>query len=134
MDGLAPPVARHAQAIRWTARITGILFIGIFLAFFVPDLAQKGTTAVASDRIPATIFLFLSFVGIALAWRWEGAGGLAALGSITVSAVLFLQTEVKPAATILLWGMYALPAVLFLLSWWRARLHRHSESATPGGV
>jgi hypothetical protein len=134
MDGLGPPVARPAQAILWTARIIGTLSIGIFLAFFFPDLAQKGTAVVASDRIPGTIFLFLSFVGLALAWRWEGVGGLSALGSITVSAVLGLQAEVNPAATILVWGMFALPAVLFLFYWWRAKRHRHSESATPRGV
>jgi hypothetical protein len=133
MDGIAPPVARPAQAIRWTARIIGTLFIGVFLAFFIPDWAQKGTMVVTADRVPAMIFLFLSFVALALAWKWEGAGGLSALGSITVSAVLGLQTEVKPAATILLWGIFALPAILFLLYWWRARPHRHSESTTPHG-
>jgi hypothetical protein len=134
MDGLTPPFARPAQAVRWTARVIGTLFIGIFLAFFVPEFAQKGAAVVAPDRIPATIFLFLSFLGLALAWRWEGVGGLLALGSITVSAVFGLQTEVAPAATILLWGMFALPAVLFLMYWWRARQHAHSESATPRGV
>jgi uncharacterized protein YacL len=131
MDELARRSTRPANAIRWIARIVGTLFIAIFLVFFVADCIKKGTIPVPSDRIPMTIFLFLAFIGLAIAWKWEGTGGALALCSIIVSCVLGLRTELKPGATILLTGMYALPAFLFLLCWWQTRSQHHPDSKTP---
>jgi hypothetical protein len=128
MDELAPPLTRPKNAIRWTARIIGTLFVIIYLAFFIPDAVQKGRNAVASDRIPMTIFLFLSFVGLIMAWKWEGTGGILALGSIIVFTILGFQSEIKPGATILICAMYALPAFLFLLYWWQTRRQNHPKS------
>ena len=127
MDEHSPPRARPANGIRWTARIVGTLFIVIFLALFVPEWVRKGTLPIDSDRMPAMIFLFLSFVGLIMAWRWEGAGGILALGSIIVFTILGLQLGGKPGGTILLGGICALPASLFLLYWRLARRQRHSE-------
>jgi hypothetical protein len=101
------------------ARITGTLFMVGFLAFFIPDWVQKGTTP--SDRIPMTLSLFLAFVGLTMAWKWEGTGGIVALGGLVGYCVLGLQTDVKPAATVFLTGAYALPVILFVVYWWQAR-------------
>jgi len=111
MDELTPLSTRPANAIRWTARIIGTLFVGIFLALFISDCLQKGTFPVDSDRIPMTMFLFLTFIGLIIAWKWEGAGGILALGSIIVFSILGLQTDEKPGGTILVTGIYALPAL-----------------------
>ena len=75
-----------------------------------------------------TIFLFLTFVGLNMAWKWEGAGGALALGSIIVFTILGLQSEGKPGGTIMVCAMYALPALLFLFCWWQTRRHSHLES------
>lgn len=121
MDDIAARSKRPATAIRWTARIIGTLFVVVFVAFFVADAVHKGTRAIESDVLPATLFLFLAFIGLILAWKWEGAGGLVALGSLVVYCVLGLRTDVKPAATILVAGIYALPAILFLIAWSRTK-------------
>ncbi len=78
-----------------------------------------------------TIFLFLAFIGLIIAWKREGAGGTLAFVSIIVYCILGLQTEVRPAATILVTGMYALPALLFLLYWWQTRSQHHRKSGKP---
>jgi hypothetical protein len=116
------------------ARIVGTLFIAIFLVFFVADGIRKGVIPVASDRVPMTIFLFLAFIGLAIAWRWEGTGGTLALCSIIVFCVLGLQTEGKPGGTILLTGMYALPALLFILYWWQTRRQERPKSKKPSAA
>ena len=127
MDELHPPSTRPANAIRWTARIIGTLFVGIFLALFISDYLQKGTFPVDSDRIPMTMFLFVTFIGLIIAWKWEGAGGILALGSIIVFSILGLQTDEKPGGTILVTGIYALPALLFFLYWWRTKGKSHPK-------
>jgi hypothetical protein len=121
MVDLALPSTRPATAIRWTARISGTFFMVVFLAFFVLDCMQKGRIPVRSDRIPMMLFLFLTFIGLIIAWKLEGTGGIVALGSVIGFCILGLQTDLKAGATILLTGMYALPAFLFLVYWWQAR-------------
>ena len=134
MDELAPPLGRPANGIRWTARIVGTLFVGIFLALFIPEWVQKGILPIDSDRMPSMIFLFLSFVGLIMAWRWEGAGGVLALGSIIVFAILGLQLGPKPGGTILIGGICALPACLFLLYWWLARRQSRPTTKKSGAA
>jgi len=105
--------------------------MAIFLAFFVADCVRKGTIPVPSARIPMMIFLLLAYIGLIIAWKWEGIGGTLALGSILVFSILGLQTDLKPGATILLTGMYALPALLFILYWWQTRRQDHPTSKKP---
>jgi hypothetical protein len=121
MKGLAEPSRRPATVIRWMARISGTLFTVVFLAFFVPDWMQKGTMPIPSDRMPMTLSLLLAFMGLTIAWKWEGTGGAVALAGVILYGILGLQTDVKPGATILLTATYGLPAVLFLIYWWQAR-------------
>lgn len=121
MSDLPPPSKRVTTVIRWIARISGSLFIVVFLAFSVPEWVQKGTISIPSDRIPMVLSLYLVFLGLIIAWKWEGLGGIVALSGVLVYCILGLQTDVKPGATILLTAIYALPALLFLVSWWQAR-------------
>jgi hypothetical protein len=117
MDDLSARSKRPATALRWTARIIGTLFVVVFVAFFVTDAVQKETRAIESDVLPATFSLFLAFMGLIIAWKWEGVGGLVALGGLILYCILGLRTDVKPAATIFVAGIYALPAILFLVYW-----------------
>ncbi len=126
MDKRDVASTRTTTIIRWLARITGTLFVVGFLAFFVPDWIQKGAWPVPSDRLLMTLSLFLAFIGLTVAWKWEGTGGIVALCGVIGYCVLGLQTDVKPAATIFLTGAYALPATLFVIYWWRVR---HALSA-----
>jgi len=130
MDNPAVPTAREGRVLRWTARILGLLFISIFLAFFIPDWLTKGRFPVDPDRIPMTIALFVSFLGLLIAWKWEGIGGLLALLSILAFGALGLQTPGRPGGTILLCVMYLLPAVLFILVWRRMKTRHRAPPGT----
>ena len=130
MDNPAVPTAREGRVLRWTARILGLLFISIFLAFFIPDWLTKGRFPVDPDRIPMTIALFVSFLGLLIAWKWEGIGGLLALLSILAFGALGLQTRGRPGGTILLCVMYLLPAVLFILVWRRMKTRHRAPPGT----
>ena len=131
MEEVAPPSKRPANAIRWTGRVVGTLFVVMFLALFVLECVQKGRIAVDSGKLPMMIFLLLSFVGLIMAWKWEGAGGILALGSLLVFTILGLQSGEKPGGTILVLGMYGLPAFLFVLCWWQTRRQSHRTSKKP---
>lgn len=130
MDNPSLPSAREPHILRWTARIVGLLSIGIFLAFFIPDWLTRGRVPVEGERIPMTIALFMSFVGLLIAWKWDGIGGILAVVSIVAFAALGLQTPGKPGGIILLGVMYLLPAVLFILSWQRRRTQDRAPRQT----
>ncbi len=130
MDNPSLPSTREAHILRWTARIAGLLFIGIFLAFFIPDWLTKGGFPVERDRIPMTIALFMSFVGLLIAWKWEGIGGILAAVSVAAFAILGLQTPTGPGGIILLGVMYLLPAVLFIFCWRRKRAQDRAPRQT----
>jgi hypothetical protein len=126
MANLATLSTRQSSVLRWTARVIGTLFVGFFLALFIPEWVQKGAFPATSDRLLMTIVLFMAFAGLLVAWKWEGIGGIVALASIIVFTALGLRTDAKPGGIMLVCAMYALPAALFLLSW---HTRRH---ATPG--
>jgi hypothetical protein len=104
-----------AVAGRWTARILGTLMV-LFLAAFVfgggpPRFSQMTGWAQLYSLGMGSLFL-----GLILAWRWEGWGGLLSVLGWGFLAVL---TRRPP------WGwVLAIPAamgLLHLLCWWRLR-------------
>ncbi len=121
MEERTPPSTRPLKALQWAARIIGTLFVVMFLTVFVVESVQKGGMQVERGRVAMLIFLFLSFVGLIAAWKWEGLGGALALGSLVVFAILGHLSGGKPGGTIVVCAMYGLPALLFLLHWWWTR-------------
>ncbi len=121
MEERTPPSTRPLKALRWAARIIGTLFVVIFLTVFITESVQKGGIQVERDRVATLILLFVSFAGLIAAWKWEGLGGVLALGSLIVFAGLQLLNGEKPGGTIVICAMYGIPALLFLLHWWWTR-------------
>jgi len=114
---------RAVNAVRWIARIGGILLALSMLAFFVADVVT-GHVSLAVLNPAEIVFAWLGvgvlvaqIVGIAVAWIWEGLGGAivlaAALVSIVVSAVSgsFPQNEL----------LFGLIGAMFLYVWWRTQ-------------
>jgi len=114
---------RTVNAIRWIARIGGILLALSMLAFFVADVVT-GHASLAGPNNAEFVFAWLfvgvlvaQIVGVAVAWIWEGLGGAivlaAALVSIAVSAVggSFPQNEL----------LFGLIGAMFLYVWWRTQ-------------
>lgn len=94
--------------------------MAVFLIFFVADCVEKGRIVVESDRILMTVFMFVAFIGLIIAWKREGIGGLIALSGL-VGFNIFAPASLARPAVFAMTGMYGLPALLFLFCWWQTR-------------
>jgi hypothetical protein len=125
---------KATRRMRWVARIWSIPIIVYALIMFVGYTWSWITTGVADpyavedvspvEALPP-ILLFLSIVGLGIAWRWERLGGtIALLFLLGTVLVLLFQTPIArnfPASAIpyLLSLIVAIPAVLFVVCGWR---------------
>lgn len=123
--------------IRWTARIWGTLVLLIALFIFIgyaSSFFQSGTAdPYAEEDYPLIenlppLFIFLSALGLGLAWRWEGWGGaIAVLFQLANLPVLLIHWPIgEDFARYLIapYGlslMVAIPGILFLICWAQAR-------------
>jgi hypothetical protein len=118
---------RRIAILRKIARIWSLVIIGLGILLFIAETIESQTTELApypwfENLIPVT--LFLSVVGLAVAWKWEGIGGGMAVGFAVVNLLIYLATgRSKVAAVALILAPVVLPGLLFLTCW------RHSKKA-----
>jgi len=101
-----------AKILRWAARILGTLFVLLILVFLVGEGPPKPSMLGARDR---WMFLALGvmLIGLVLAWKWAGIGGLLAFaGYLLFIAIGKTRTIVSPFLAA------GLAACLHLLAWW----------------
>ncbi|MFC1959994.1 hypothetical protein ACFLYO_04730 [Chloroflexota bacterium] len=128
---------RATKWIRWIARIWGTLIIAFALLMLSGMTWSWLTTGEADpyavedyppiENVPP-LFAFLSVLGLAVAWRWEGLGGAITVGfSLAALPVLLIHWPitqdfprylVAPYGT---WLIIVIPGVLFLMCWWRTK-------------
>lgn len=128
--------------LRWIARIWGTLVFLIALFIFAGYAYSWITTGTADphtspgyppiENLPP-ILVFVSALGLAIAWRWEGLGGaIAVLCQLVNLPVLLIHWPIAegfPRYLIAPYGVSALvaiPGILFLACWWRSREPRAS--------
>ena len=127
---------RVTKWIRWIARVWSFPIIVCALLMFVGYTWSWVTTGVADpyavEDYPPTealppIFMFLSVLGLGIAWRWERLGGtivivfqLAAL-SLELIQSLLTHEFTRSAIPYLLSMIVTIPGVLFLVCWWRSK-------------
>src|ERR1017187_343274 len=106
---------RIAVAGRWTARIAGTLLFLLVLAFFFgegpPDLSRLTSTERLQFLGMAALFL-----GLVIAWKWEGLGGLITVGGFTFLVAI-------SASHLRMWA-FCVPAIVgavHIVSWGRLR-------------
>ena len=63
-------------------------------------------------------FGFLAFIGLIMAWKWEGLGGAMALGGLIAFNIPAPASE---RGNFVVTGLYGLPALLFIFCWWQTR-------------
>ena len=90
------------------------------------------------------IFMFLSVLGLGIAWRWERLGGMIVIVfQLAVLSLLLIHSPLthdfpRLAVPYLLSMIVTIPGVLFLVCWWRSRwqqaLRRVSCTANRKGV
>lgn len=128
---------RVTRWMRWIARVWGTLIVLIALLFLVGYAWSWVTTGRADpyaveDYPPMEDWpprlIFLSVLGLALAWRWEGLGGAMAIFFQLANLPLLLirwpiargfpRYLLAPYGT---WMMIVVPGILFMAYWWRSR-------------
>jgi hypothetical protein len=73
------------------------------------------------------ILMFLSVLGLGIAWRWEGLGGAIALFfQLSALILLLIQRPItedffRSAIPYLMLMVITIPGILFLVYWWRSR-------------
>jgi hypothetical protein len=115
MNVLSHATWRAAVLGRWMALIFGILMVLLFLAFFFGEGPPHFSALTVPEKLRLAAMGAL-FLGLAVAWKWEGLGGL-----ICVAGFAALLT-ISPSH-LKLWAFDA-PAVIaavHIACWWRLR-------------
>ena len=112
-------------ALCWTARIWGLLILLITMLAIIshiisPD-TQPGTYPPAENLIPASIFV--SVLGLAVAWKWKLAGALINLGFFSLNLLIYwmIHREFLPLPVVLVLSPIYIPGILFLECWYLTR-------------
>lgn len=118
------------QALRWTARLLGMLAAGFYLAFFVGEgllgpehHIRNGFEGISFKIGGGIVMLLICSLGLLMAWRWERAGAWVALWALAVFAGVFNPRGFP------IWVLIAMavPAILFLAA------HKLTRSRPPVG-
>jgi hypothetical protein len=113
-----------ATISRWTARVIGIVMVGLTLIIAIGEGVPNLFTQPFVTQLG---FLALTMVlfGILLAWRWELPGGTMSL----VGWVLFILAERVNWQHSLFFILLGVPSLLFLGSAFLRRYYEHHNSA-----
>lgn len=98
--------------ILWSARILGTLVIIFLLFMTIGELfTDSNTTAISnSDVIALLLFPGSTIIGLLLAFKWKGIGGL-----ITVGGMIFLHIIRPDLASSALISAFAFPGLLYII-------------------
>jgi hypothetical protein len=136
MTNLSDTGYRATKWIRWIARIWSfpiIVYSLIMLAGYAWNWVTIGTAdPYAVEGYPLIealppILMFLSVLGLGIAWRYERLGGTITLVFLfAVLLLLLIQTPInhdfyRSAIPYLMSTVIAIPGILFLVCWWRSR-------------
>ncbi len=104
--------------IRWIARIWSILSLTFLLLFFGAHIFSSGgeETFAFKDVFQFVFFPIGLAIGLILAWKWEGLGGIIAIASIIGFHLQMLVVHGK-ADFGLFFELLAAPGILFILYW-----------------
>lgn len=104
------------KALRWIARVSGLLFGGGFVLVLIATAIDSMVTGkLEPPGLNALVQLTVTITGIAgllLAWRWELAGGILAV--VAFAALGFINPATIPFPLI----GFLIPSVLFLFAGW----------------
>jgi hypothetical protein len=117
MNSSTTSETRSVRVLRWSARLSSILVVGVVLVF----VFGEGLNLSRFTMRELVLFLFFPFgvcLGMALAWRWEGLGGGVTVASL--AAFYLVHRVLSPGFPkgLALVAMAA-PGFLFLLCWWK---------------
>jgi hypothetical protein len=123
---------RLAHFLRWSARVTGLLSIGVLLLFLTGEDGLIGGNGWAKVRpvewLGLLFFPFGVLLGLALAWWREALGATVAV--VSVAAFYLSQGLLAGRLPGGPWFLiFTAPAVLFFASWFAHRRRSHAVLA-----
>ncbi len=104
--------------IKWIARIWSILSLAFLLLFFGASIFSSGgaDTFAFKDVFQFVFFPIGLTIGLIIAWKREGLGGIIAIASIIGFHLQMLITHGKPDFVLFI-ELLAAPGILFILYW-----------------
>ena len=111
-------VKRNKGTIKWIARIWSILSLAFLLLFFGASIISSiGTATFAFKDVFQFVFFPIGLtIGLIIAWKWEGLGGIITIGSIIGFHLQMLIKHGKPDFVLFI-DLLAAPGILFILYW-----------------
>jgi hypothetical protein len=104
--------ALTSKILRWTARVLGTLVLLLFLVFLIGEGAPKPSILTAHEKLMFAA-LGVMLLGLIVAWRWAGIGGLLALLGYLLFGLL-----AGPRVIISPFLAGGVAGCLHLLAWW----------------
>jgi len=116
-----------ANIFRWTARVIGIVLVGMALcvALFTP---VPNPFSLPFDRMTAFLTFTLVLLAFLLAWRWEFLGGIISL----LGCIVFITIESTLFRDTLFFIVLAVPGPLFLASTLLRHYETHKSASYEG--
>lgn len=108
---------RLANIIRWIARILGALILIFVLFFLLMDVFGsqesfgEGMISIY-DYIAFICFPISTIIGLAIAFKWEGLGGL--ISTVGFLCLLFVRPDLSSS---LLMMSLVIPGLLYIIHW-----------------
>ena len=105
------------QVLRGVGRVSAAILFCAWLALFISELVQRKVVNPSGDEFVQLAMLAVVFAGYAIGWRHELVGGLlAVLGTIAFLVAVY-TLNLPLVAGIGAVTLFALPGVLYLLTW-----------------
>lgn len=99
--------------ILWLARLLGSVTIAFLLFMTIGELLSTDSKTLmikTSDAIALLLFPVSTIIGLLIAFRWKGIGGL-----ITVGGMIILHIIRPDLASSLLISAFAIPGLLYII-------------------
>jgi hypothetical protein len=105
-----------ATIIRWTARISGSLILAFGLFFILANVFGNDESGEgirnAKELISFLMFPISPVIGLSIAWKWEGLGGI-----ITTAGMVGLFIIRPDLLSSLYMGIPIIPGLLYITYW-----------------
>ena len=119
---------RILLALPWSARITGLMLVGMVLLFIVGEGPPNPLNAPPSVQVEF-LGMGLMLAGFLLGWRWEALGGILAVTGFAAFVVTELVVNGRPPGGAILF--FVIPGILFLASYGVGVVVRRSSTHSP---
>jgi hypothetical protein len=103
-------------AIRWAARIIGLLLILFVATIYLGEGRELKFDGLKQSESAMMVSLLGALAGLLVGWIWEGLGGLLTILGLFTFSIIGYYTEGNILFNIWILGI---PAILFIIYWWR---------------